>query len=660
MEIASVVIERHCVENIPETGLSPLQQKLLESPAKVRICSAPTGAGKSYAFQRAIIKNERVLFIVPTRRLAQNLMLSLVDSLINENGWTDDQVFKKLALWNSDETKRLIEAGEINITSRRIRGINGLNSAIEGGEMIIAVPEVVSYLLLRYKMDTFQTDIGVFNFLENFEHIVFDEFHTISARGFGLAALFAKLTVHLSGSRSKVTFLSATPIDVMPMLKKLEIPESSVKNYEEVLTDTGRAVHGDVRLSLWDSADMPSLIKENINIIMTELESSRQVVIIYNSLGDLQRHLPIFEDIFINAGIKQGEILLINSLDDSRTKTDKNNFFAAGRNNNPENYKILIATASVEMGVTFKTNLLIMEPGFEAANFLQRYGRAARGNHNGSVIVRIDNRLSEKYAWLRTLKKWVETHNGKILNIQSLTDVLTATYQKRFKSPISEDEKSQKYFGMLPNRAAYSAGLYWNVLMKHFSNQGHRFKLLMEYQPSPSKTIYSLIKTIRKMESERGLGELVKNWCDRFEQEARTLRDIGRGIKVIENDGDSFFIQELYIRRNTDILRIFPVTIGEDDVEEVRIDGKLRDYQLDKKDCPFIKATRTLCFPHTEYNQIFEDNSEIVKNWCKVFKDDSYLWEDYLEEMKAVIKLVQLTGILVNDDTVVEASAAIL
>ena len=43
---------------------------------------------------------------------------------------------------------------------------------------------------------------------------------------------------------------------------------------------------------------------------------------------------------------------------------------------------VLIATASVEMGVTFRAaNLLFMEPGFEPLNFLQRYGRAARKGH---------------------------------------------------------------------------------------------------------------------------------------------------------------------------------------------------------------------------------------------------------------------------------------
>ena len=45
-----VTIKRHCVPSDPQTGLSPLQTVLLESPERVRVASAPTGAGKSYAF----------------------------------------------------------------------------------------------------------------------------------------------------------------------------------------------------------------------------------------------------------------------------------------------------------------------------------------------------------------------------------------------------------------------------------------------------------------------------------------------------------------------------------------------------------------------------------------------------------------------------------
>lgn len=75
-----VTIHRHAVFN-RDNGLSPLQNDLLSHPSKIRITAAPTGAGKSYAFHKAILGGQRILFIVPTRRLAQNLLHSLREFL---------------------------------------------------------------------------------------------------------------------------------------------------------------------------------------------------------------------------------------------------------------------------------------------------------------------------------------------------------------------------------------------------------------------------------------------------------------------------------------------------------------------------------------------------------------------------------------------------
>lgn len=667
IKIASVIIEQHCVESLPDNGLSPLQAELLNAPAKIRICSAPTGAGKSYAFQRAMLQNERVLFIVPTRRLAQNLKLSLISSLRNENGWNSYETNEKIAVWNSDETLRLKKNGERNVLSRRLQEISGLNYAMDKGEMIITVPEVVSHILLRKRMIAQQTDIGVFDFMEAFDHIVFDEFHTISARGFGLAALFAKLTADFPSVPAKVSFLSATPVDIEPVLNTLDVPGKHIKYCEERLRKSGRSVHGNVSLSLWNCPDIPTLVNTNITLVKKEVSNNRQVVIIYNKLGDLQRHIDRFEAIFADAGIGKKEILLINSIDDSRINPDNSeppsDFFAVGREQNPEDFKILIATASVEMGVTFKSNLLFMEPGFEAANFLQRYGRAARGEHDGKVLVRIDEQLLNKNKWLKKLKKWLIAHDGKILTINDLTAVLTMTYQKRFKTPI--EEKSQKYFGQLPSRAAYTAGLYWNLLMKHFSNQGGRWRHLQTHQPMPSKTIYRFMQIIRRMEQDHAIGFLVKKWCDLFEKEAETLRDIGKGIKIKQKENEIVFISEIWLRRNTDLLDRFPILINDDGQEEIQIhDDIFRDYLFTEKECPYIKAVRTLRFPHTEYLEIFEDNPSLVKNWCNALQDESSAWDFYPEEMKAVKKLVQLTGILVGDEhssnTTMESEISIL
>ncbi len=654
-----VTIARHCVENDPETGLSPLQKNLLFRPEKVRIVDAPTGAGKSYAFQEAMIAGERVLFIVPTRRLAQNLIAGLHESLFREAGWQPEAVNKKLALWTSDATDRIKAQGETNVGSRRVREISGLNTGIEGGEMIVAVPEVVSHLLLRSRMEKGQTDVGVFEILSQFEHIVFDEFHTIAPRGFGLAAVFAKLASEYPGSRAKVSFLSATPLNIQAVLNRLEIPENQITHLEETLTEKGRPVHGNVKLSFRNCENMVSLISGEIAAIQEEIAAERQVVVIYNNLADLQRHLPKLTDTLISAGLSAGQVLLVNSIDDSRVNIVDSDFFSAGRHQQPEKFDMLIATASVEMGVTFRANLLFMEPGFEPLNFLQRYGRAARGNYDGRVIVRIDDILRRRHVWVRTLEKWVSTNAGQTVQIDDLTEVLSHEVRKRFKDC---PENGQRHFGKLPNRAAYSAGLYWNVLMNHFSNKGHRWKHLRNHQPKPARLIFAELQKVRRMETDARIGPIAKEWCDRFEKEARTLRDIDKGVRVIDEHGEQWHAREIWLRRNTDILDRFPILVGKDGQEEVCIRGTLGSSLRNKPG--FIKATRRVRFPHTEYTAEFTDDPSLVDNWCRALRDSSgpevMAWERHPQAMAAAEKLVRMTGLVVSDEMAVDACGTIL
>ncbi|WP_051957958.1 DEAD/DEAH box helicase family protein [Desulfobacter vibrioformis] len=663
MEITTeLTIARHCVGQMPDSGLSPLQQRLVDDPAKIRIAHAPTGAGKSYAFERAMIdRGERILFIVPTRRLCQNLAADLRDALIKEHGWDVSKAGSKIALWNSDESQRLREAGENRISTRRVREITDINDAVDGGEMVIAVPEVVSCVLLRHTPEKGLSDKGVFDILMAFDHIVFDEFHTISPRGFGLAGLFAKLASECSGARAKVSFLSATPIDIKPVLKRLEIAEDRIMEIEEKLTPEGRAVHGDVHLSFCRCDGMAPLLYYNADLIRKEREKGRQVVVIYDKLSDLQRDKPELGKICQKAGIESKKGLVIDSIDDSRSGRDDSGYFASGRQQNPELFEILIATASVEMGVTFRADLLFMEPGFEAMNFLQRYGRAARGDHDGFVFVRYDDMIVTKNSWLRQLVKWIEEHRGQTVQINEMADVLCKKTKKQFKD-CPEDEK--KHFGKMPNRAAYATGLYWNVLMNHFSNRGHRWKHLRTCQPTPAKTIFSLLGNVREMERDQFMGEAAKSWCDRFELETRMLRDIAKGIRVIEKNGngDCFCATEIWLQRNTDILDRYPLLVAEDGNEEVVIPGRLPDHLLD--DVQFVKATCKACFPHTQQTVLLNDDAFLIKAWCSEFckkeGSESLVWRLYPQAMNSALKLVQLTGLVVRDDAEPLSAAGVL
>jgi CRISPR-associated endonuclease/helicase Cas3 len=652
-----VIIKRHCVGRDGESGLSPLQKELLDNAAPIRIAEAPTGAGKSYAFEKAMARGGRVLFIVPTRRLAQNLLAGLSQNLVCDHGWSEEDALRKLALWSSDATAKLRTEGVVKIGARRIREIFDIDPTRAGGEMIVAIPETVSHLLLRFGREAGQTDVGVFDLLSNFEHIVFDEFHTISARGFGLAGLIAKLAAEADGVRAKVSFLSATPLDIRPVLRKLDVPEKCIVDLHEELTESGRWVHGEVRLLLSNEPRLSDLVRDHAEAIRHEIEKGRQVVVIYDRLHDLMLQLFDMQAALREAGVGQGRALLINSISDSTVGDDGTGFFAVGRQQPPERFDVLIATASVEMGVTFRADMLFMEPGFEPMNFLQRYGRAARGDHWGLVVVRWDGEEANRRPWLRELRRWMEEHNGKEAAIGELTAILGRAARLRF-----EDcpEDSPRHFGRLSNRAAYAAGLYWKVLMDHWSSRGGRWGHLKAHQPKPAGHVHSLLQQVRALERDRIFGKPAKEWCNRFEAEARTLRDIAPRIRVLDERGRSMHVPELWLRRSTDILERFPLVFSDrDGLEEVRITGDLNDWIRDER--RFVEAKKKVIFPHTPYSLVLKDDSSIVDEWCRRLKDssghNSDAWQEFPEAMAAAEKLVRLTGLVVGDDDDLELDA---
>ena len=90
-----MIIRSHSVPTLP-SGMSPMQERLLRAERYVRLVSAPTGAGKSYAFMRGVLDEDaHVLFIVPTRRLLQNLIEDARDQArerLRERGLEDSQI----------------------------------------------------------------------------------------------------------------------------------------------------------------------------------------------------------------------------------------------------------------------------------------------------------------------------------------------------------------------------------------------------------------------------------------------------------------------------------------------------------------------------------------------------------------------------------------
>jgi len=642
-----LTIARHCVAEGPD-GLSPLQHALLHDEHPIRVADAPTGAGKSYAFQRALLDQDaRILFIVPTRRLAQNLAGALVLELL-EADWPKPRAEAAVALWSSDQTLALKEAGVVNISGHRLRQMEELTPHAGHGEMIIAVPEVVSSLLIRRRLQQGSSDRGVFDLLYDFDHIVFDEFHTIEERGFGLAAVFARLLtveredgVRGYGS-AKLSFLSATPLDLLPTLTQVGVLENQVALLPETLVEDGRALHGDVVLSLEDDATLSATILKHLPAIAEELAQGRQVVAIFDSLANLERELAALARRLAEDGIDLSRVLVINSIRDSVRRGLTDAGVAFGRKQNPHDFGLILATASVEMGVTFRqANVMLMEAGMEPMNFLQRYGRAARRGEDGRVLLRLDSDKQMRSPWLRQVQIFIAAHAGERVGIDALTDLLSRAAQIAGAGPLAPGT-----FGQLSRRAGYCAGLYWNKLMAHPSYGKHRRDHLFKHRPAPCKTLYRLEQQVRGLTGEPGCKEHAERWLTLFHEQVFDLRSIEPRVRVVNERGEAFEAGRVWLRRETTVFER-----GTNDGDEIHITGNLDDYWREEKD-HMAERTWVCYFPHTGETRLLPMKG-LVSAWCKALADvDQYRveWDDAPEAFEAAKKLVQLTGLVPGHD----------
>ena len=102
--ITRTIVPRHGVA-IGADGLSRMQSALLHTTAPLALASAPTGAGKSYVYRRALERGERVLFVVPTRRLAQNQTEGIRADL-RSGGWPERDIERKSVLGRATLRRR--------------------------------------------------------------------------------------------------------------------------------------------------------------------------------------------------------------------------------------------------------------------------------------------------------------------------------------------------------------------------------------------------------------------------------------------------------------------------------------------------------------------------------------------------------------------------
>ena len=566
-----------------------MQERLLRSEQLIRLVSAPTGSGKSYAFMRAVLdESAHVLFIVPTKRLLQNLIEDAREQArdrLRECGLEDRQI----AAWIDD---RIIEwsgnqaaDGRESLAAARVRQVldGGMQS---DGRVIFAIPEVVVSMIAGVRI-TGASAVNPFLYLRRFDHVVFDEFHTIDDRAFGLAALFSLLAV--AERQGKVSFLSATPIDVTKVLERMDVGSKDVEKIaEEVVVGHApghRPIHGNVTVSA-RACPLAESIALGIDAVRTSVAGGRTVIVIYDSLERLKREEPAIRTLIATA-IPDSRILTISSIDDSEREPGEPR--RGRRYKDPRDYDVLLCTSSVEIGVTFHSTLMFMEPGHGLASFVQRVGRVSRGADDGHGIVSLTEQRLSRDAWTRRITAVVEHHHE--LDVDAFIAEILRDVRRRLEPTRKEAEIDSEAPGAtIPfYRRASWRGMFWAALFivairrTKMQVQKEANARLREMAPGVVRFVEAKIGEILSVDmvndNLRRQSQPHKRWVDALLASALAYRDIGATIVVVDPSGTRHTVAESFLRRATDVLSRH-IASDEDGERTIRLMSRTLDEEI--------------------------------------------------------------------------------
>lgn len=494
------------------------------------------------------------------------------------DSWIDERIIE----WSGNQT--VDGCGSANLSAARARQLLAGGARL-GGRVIFAIPEVVVTMMSGIHLAG-ASAVNPFLYVRRFDHVVFDEFHTIDDRAFGLACLFSRLAV--AERRAKVSLLSATPIDVTKVLERIGVAPDQIDQIGEQIVDGHprghRPIHGNVAIAVRDCS-LLELVALDFDAIRAAVARRSTVIVIYDSLERLKREERPMRRTFIDAGVSDARILAINSIDDSARGHGEPR--RAGRYEDPRRYDVLICTSSIEVGVTFHSTLMFTEPGHELASFVQRVGRVSRGAEDGRVVVSLSGQRRGRHAWTRRIATVVEQHGE--LDVQTFVGEILRDVRRRFepapKEAATDADRAQVPF----YRRVSWRGLFWAALFivairrTRMNVQVEARARLRALSPAAVLFVDAKIGEILAVdvvnENLRRQAQPHRQWVEALLASALTYRDIGSAIVVVDPTGMRHTASESFLRRATNILDRYSVT-DEDGERTVYLMARTLDQEI--------------------------------------------------------------------------------
>ena len=365
--------------------LHEFQLKILErkdSYEKITFLHAHVGSGKTFLYYLIPkLMQQRVLLVLPTNALIEDIVHDAMNVLDKK------EVVHITANVLDREAARTGEKRHIV-----------LGKLLNSGRLVLTNPDILSYLIHgSYGKYSYTFD---FQKVLRFDYYVFDEYHLMDEEQFSIVMAFIFSLYNELLDKSNLT------PDSIEILTKLLLPNfifssgtpewDYIKLIERLL---GKKIIGNIDVNTKTcSPDMHShsrIIQKSktINVI----DNNRGLLnFLLNENGDVRKDIIDFIEmngpvLFIFDSIKDAVVfddLLLNYY--SKNEVGRNtgletrsrdNSFSLDKVKKRE-YKTIITTSKIEVGVNYPVDNAFIESGFYPCNAIQRLGRVGRFDTN--------------------------------------------------------------------------------------------------------------------------------------------------------------------------------------------------------------------------------------------------------------------------------------
>jgi CRISPR-associated endonuclease/helicase Cas3 len=348
--------------------------------------TAMTGDGKSLAaYLQAMTSKTYTMAMYPTNELARDQERQVQEYKRFFNPKYDPQIYRL----NGATLADFVETHQLPSKQQ------GIIDRVNNSEILLTNPDIFHYIhdfryLRRNSKKPSQGDNADKLFRrvdESYNLFIFDEFHIFSSSQIASVLNALLLIKHTATSiKRKFLFLSATPNQLLQdFLLKSELKYKIIDPVEigaYRFTDTDqkeqwRPISQPILLNFPDNLEPKSKsgydwILENAESIILKFfldHPGSKGAIILNSIASVYKLLANLQPLFSAYGF---QVLPNTSLTGE-----------TGRIQSISDADLVIGTATIDVGVDFKINLLVFEAA-DAGNFIQRFGRL--GRHKGFSV----------------------------------------------------------------------------------------------------------------------------------------------------------------------------------------------------------------------------------------------------------------------------------